>query len=86
MPNTTLPDALRRRLLIYAAAALLLMAAWVAGTVSLPLLENWKDLEKTNLLYKAQFKAQVVGEWLSRHRHLARQFAARTECGRNRKP
>lgn len=79
MPNTTLPDALRRRLLIYAAAALLLMAAWVAGTVSLPLLENWKDLEKTNLLYKAQFKAQVVGEWLSRHRHLARQFAARTE-------
>lgn len=78
MPNTTLPDTLRRRLLLYAAAALLLMAAWVAGTVSLPLLENWKDLEKANLLYKAQFKAQVAGEWLSQHRHVARQFASRT--------
>lgn len=82
MLTTTLPDTLRRRLLLYAAAALLLMAVWVAGTVSLPLLESWKSVEKANLLYKTRFKAQILGEWLEQHRHLARQLAARTDTPR----
>lgn len=76
--DSKLPDTLRRRLIFYAAGALLLMGAAAALAVSIPLVGQRKQMEETALLQEATLKAQAAAEWLRQNRHLARQIAART--------
>ena len=78
MVPANLPDTLRRRLVGYAAGALLLMGVAAALTVSVPLVAQRKQMEETSLLQAATLKAQAAAEWLRQNRHLARQIAART--------
>lgn len=76
--DSKLPDILRRRLIFYAAGALLLMGTAAALAVSIPLVGQRKQMEETALLQAATLKAQAAAEWLRQNRHLARQIAART--------
>ena len=78
MAQQTLPDTLRRRLISYAAGALLLMALAAGLTVGIPLVSQWQQTEEMGLLQAAHLKAQSAAEWLRQNRHLARQIAART--------
>ena len=78
MPQRNLTHILRRRLIYYAAGALLLMALAAGLTVSVPLIAQRKVLEENSLLQAATLKAQATSEWLRQNRHVARQIAART--------
>lgn len=62
---------LQRRLMVYAALALLCMAAVATAAASIPLIAGMKRVEDALLLHAANSKAQMVGAWLRQHQHLA---------------
>ncbi|MDD2967789.1 MAG: histidine kinase [Desulfovibrionaceae bacterium] len=72
------PAVLRRRLIFYAALSLFVMVCCSTALVTLTLLQSWKEVQESSLLYSAELKAQTATEWMRKNRHLARQAAART--------
>lgn len=72
------PVVLRQKLILYAALSLFVMACCSTALVTLTLLESWKEVQESSLLYSAELKAQTATEWMRKNRHLARQAAART--------
>lgn len=90
MPSTPLPADIvlsavarpgryRRRLLLYVATAMLVLATGVAAVTIIPLLERLARSEEAGLQHAAETRALAVGEWYRRAEDLARQIASRSQ-------
>ena len=78
-PEKYLPGRLRRRLFLYFAASLLVLAVGVGMATIIPLFDRLTRSEEDGLAHLAATRALAVGEWFRRAGDLARQIASRSQ-------
>lgn len=75
----TVTQLLRRRILVYAACALLVLSAIVVIILGIPLLESWRHTEEVLLQATARNKAVSIEAWLRHAEGVAWHIAGRSD-------